>query len=188
MSDYDNDSFDPWGDWHRPNRRRDPRHFPQHGGGRQMRHPYYDPIIYPRMPDKTINLGYRQLERNRSASIQTLTAQATAWFPDPSDAVVIQEVWVAEQLSTFTELFRQFHRYLIDPLPPGQYIGWIPRDKTWRRFHIELLDVICGQPDEFVIEELGIEKPWFMREQLTVSFRIPQEFFHPAGEIVAIGV
>lgn len=185
--EYDNADFDPSGEWHRPNSRGDLRHFPERTGGRVMLHPFYDPIIYPRVPDRTINMATDPLRRNRSALTQTHSAMAIAQFPDPTDGVIIQEVWLAQQLSTFTELFHQFRKFWVDPLPPGRYLGWIPRDLTWRRYHVDILDVICGQPDEFIVEELGVVEPFLMREQLTVTFRVPQEFFHPAGSMVGMG-
>lgn len=185
--EYDDADFDPFGDWHRPNQPGDLRHFPHKTGGRVMLHPFRDPIIYPRVPDKTINMALNPLRRTRTSIVHTASAMAIGRFPDPSDGVPIQEVWLAEQLSTFTELFHQFHTFWMDELEPGRYLGWIPRDLTWRRFHVEILDVACGQPDEYVIEQLGRTEPFLMREQLTVTFRVPQEFFHPAGSMVGVG-
>ncbi len=185
-SQYGNAIWDWMQPWWRPSRVVDKRLTPIKGGGRRLRHPFLPHIVYPRVPDRTLNFAYDRLTRGRTVNVDTLTAMGTAKFTDPRDAVIIQEVWLANQLSTLTKFFHALRRYWVEVLPPGRYVGWQPRDLTWKNYFVEILDVQLGQPDEFHVEELG-ERPFIMREQLTLTFRTPKEYFHPAGSRVAVG-
>lgn len=181
-----NNVWDPWAPWHRA-LRKDARLFPARGGGRRMRHPSLDPIVYPQVPDQTRNFLDHRLRQVRSVVTRTMTSSGVSKFPQPGDAVVIKEVFLARTLSTFTGLFRQFQEYLTTPLLPGDYIGWQPRDATPRNYFIDLLGVECGEPDEYLIEEMGNRRPYLMREQLTVSFKLVKGISFPSGVIVAVG-
>lgn len=183
-----NAHFNWQGPWHRVTQKKDARLCPEFGGGRRMRHPFLDPIVYPRTPDRTINFGYDRLRKIRSVVIKTLDSSAVAKFPERAEDVIIQEVWLADTLSTFTELFHGFHTYLREVLPVGRYIGWQPRDLSPKSYFIELLDVQLGtNPDNYTVEELGNERPWYMREQLSVSFKLVREISGPAGLINMVG-
>jgi len=188
MPTYWNAPFDWPGPWHRvAAHKKDARLCPSFGGGRRMRHPFLDPIVYPRNPDRTLNYGYDRLRKVRSVIIKTLDSSAVAKYPEVAEDVVIREIWLAETLSTFTELFHQFHTYLREILPPGRFIGWQPKDLSPKNYFVELLDVQCGTPDDFQIEELGDDRPYYMREQLTVSFKLVREIQAPAGVVNVVG-
>lgn len=179
--------LDPMAPWHRATSKKDARYFPIKGGGRRMRHPDLAPIVYPRLPDVTTNFLDDRLRSVQSVVTQTLNSAGVNKFKDPPEGVVIKEVWLARDLSTFTSLFRQFHQYLVTPMAAGRYIGWQPKDRTWKNYAVDLLKVEVGAPDEYRIEELGNERPYYMREQLTVSFKLVRDVFAPAGVIVAVG-
>ena len=187
MTSFWNAPFDAPGPWHRCVYRKDARLSPAKKGGRRMRHPFFDPIIYPRNPDKTSNFGYDPLRRVKSVLIKTLDGTAVAKYIDRPDDIVITETWVADSLSTLTELFHQFHRYLIATMPTGRFIGWQPRDLTPRNFFVELLNVECGTPEDYEIEELGTRRPYMMRQALTVSFKLVREVKGAAAVITATG-
>lgn len=188
MTSYWNGIFDPDAPWPRVTARDDHRLFPIRGGGRRMRHPYYDPIAYPTVPDQTTGFGYDRLRAANSVMMKTITSSAVAKFPDAAEDVVIKEIWLAKTASTITKLFHQFHRYLIDPLPPNRFIGWQPRDLTSKNYFIDLLDVSCGPSGEYLIEEIGDYRPWMMREALTVEFKLVKELGYPAGVSSMVGV
>lgn len=152
-----------------------------------MRHPFLDDIVYPRNPDKTANFDQDRLRRIKTVVIKTLDSSAVAKYPEVAEDVIIREVWLAERLSTFTELFRQFHTYLRNPLPPGRFIGWIAPDLTPKAYFVDLIDVEVGNPESYFIEELGSQRPFYMREQLTISFKLVREFQSPVGEVIFIG-
>jgi len=166
----------------------DPRLFPARGGGRRMRHPYLDHIVYPRMPDKTLNFGFDVLRRVPSTVLKTATATASAKYPEYFDDVKITEIWQAEQLSTITGLFHQFDRYWTYMLPPGRYVGWQPRDLTPKSYFVEILNVALGSAEDFNVEELGDRRPWMMREQLSVTFRLIRDVSYPAGVVASVGL
>lgn len=184
---YWNAPFDWPGPWHRVTQRDDARLTPTLGGGRRMRHPFLDHIVYPQTPDRTLNFGYDRLRKTRSVVIKTLDSSAVAKYSESSEDVIIREIWLAETLSTFTELFHQFHTYLREILPPGRFIGWQPKDLSPKNYFVELLDVQCGTPDDFTIEELGDDRPHYMREQLTVAFKLVREIQAPAGVVNVVG-
>jgi hypothetical protein len=186
-SSFWNMPYDWQGPWHRPTQRKDARYFPERGGGRRLRHPFLDPIVYPRLPDRTFNFGFDRLRKTRSVVIKTLDSSGVAKFVEQPEDVIIREVWLAQDLSTFTELFHGFHTYLREILPPGRFIGWQPKDLTEKSYFIEILDVQCGTPDDFVIEELGSSRPFLMREQLTFAFKLVREIQAPAGIITMVG-
>jgi len=188
MTAYLNAPWDPMAPWHKAGPRPDARHSPALGGGRRMRHPFLDPIVYPRVPDRTTGFGYDRLTRVHSVVIKTLSSSAVAKYQDEDEDVVIREIWQAGTLSTLTSLFHHFRRYLVTMLPPGRYLGWQPRDLSPKSFFIELLNVECGPPDEYQIEELGDDRPYYMREQLTVSFKLMKEISSPAGVITMTGL
>lgn len=180
--------YDWQGPWHRALYKGERRHSPSFGGGRRMRHPFLDPIIYPRNPDRTSGFDNDALHKQSTIVIKTLDSTAVARYMDKDEDRVITELWQAESLSTTTELARQFHRYLIEILPVGEYIGWQPRDRTWKNYFIELLSVSVGPAEDFLFEELGDERPYLMREQLTVRFKLVREIIPGVSAMTAGGL
>jgi len=178
-------------DWHGPWRRavhkRDHRYFPKRGGGRRFRHPFLDPILYPRLPDKTAGMDQDRVLRVKSIVTKTLDSSVVSKFRDKDEDVQITETWAANTLSTEVGFFRMLHKYLLDPLPIGRYIGWQPRDLTWKSYFIEMLDVQIGSDNDYVVEELGDERPYLMREQLVVRFKLVREIIAPVSSIIITG-
>ena len=160
------------------------------GAGRRLRHPYLPDIVYPKLPDATIGFGYDVLPRGRAVMIKTLTSSAVAHFLDVAEDVVIKEIWTPGNLSTEVRFFYALHEFRMTPLPIGQFIGWQPRDRTWRKYAVELLSVEAGPtPEEYLIEEQKAKsKPWLMTSQLVLSFRVIRDFQDPAGIVVGEGL
>ena len=185
--------FDPFAEWWRPTSKRDKRLSPASAsalstcGGRRMVHPFHPDIVYPRIPDRTSPFGYDVLRRVDHELVRTELGTALAKFPEQLDDVVIQETWLAQSLSTLSQLFHQFHRYWVDTLPVGEYLGWQPRDLSPKRFFIELVDVQCGESDRLVVEELGNARPFYMRQALTLTFKLVREVRSPAGVMIGVG-
>lgn len=186
-STYWNAIWDPWQPWPKCGSRRDRRLFPARGGGRRMRHPFFDPIVYPELPSKTLNFGYNPLRHVKSVLTKTLQGTAVAKFKEDYDDVVIREVWTADTLSTLTGLFHQFHRYYVGTLPTGRFIGWQPKDLSPKNFFIDLLNVECGPAEDFEVEELGTERPFMLRTELRVTFKLVREVKGAAGVITGVG-
>ncbi len=179
--------YDWQGPWHRALFKGERRHSPKFGGGRRMRHPYLDPIVYPRNPDKTMGMDFDRMLKTKSLVTKTLSSSVVTKFRDVPEDVIITEMWQADTLSTETGFFRRFHRYLTEVLPVGEYIGWQPKDLTWKNYFIELLDVKLGNVDDYLVEELGDERAYMMREQLTVSFKLVKEIIPPVSAIAITG-
>lgn len=191
-SDYGEAVFDPLSPWWRPAVRQDRRLHPSRGNppegeGRRMTHPLLTDIVYSRRPDRDVNFFHDVLPRADAVLTQTLDGAAVTRFDGALDGTPITEVWLAETLSTHTDMWRQFYDYWVTPLPPGEYVGWQPRDKTPKRFAIEILRVDCGPSEgEYLIESIGKE-PGMMRFQLSVTFRCVREVASPSGLVVAVG-
>jgi hypothetical protein len=182
-----NDILAPELPWWRP-RRKDRRLFPIRGGGREMHHPYMPRIVYPRLPDRTLNFGYDVVPRMRSVLTKTLASTAITKFKDKVEDVVIREIWLADQASTFTTFFHAVQSYMLGTLPPDRYVGWMPRDLSPKAYFVELLDVSLGSGEDLSIEEIGHRTPFVMREAMTISFKCIREIFAPAGVVVGEGL
>lgn len=192
-ANYHEAGFDPLSPWWRPTHRGDRRlhpaveSLPPVGSGRRMIHPFLDDLVYARTPDKTMNLGADVLRRAETVLTRTLDGSAVARYDDFHDDVVIREVWLAETLSTLTAMHRMFHAYWMYQLPPARFIGWQPRDRTWKRYFIEILRVDCGEADgEFLVEQIG-RSPGMMRQQLSVTFKTVRAVGSPSSVMIAGG-
>lgn len=192
-ANYGESIFDPLAPWWRPARRGDRRLRPAKdgdpitGAGPRMTHPYYEDLVYARTPDHLVNFGSDGLRRAAAVVTQTLDGSAVARFDEFSDDVIYREIWLANTLSTLTDMQRHFHRFWMDPLPTDRYVGWQPRHRTWKRYHIEILRVDCGDAEgEYLIEELG-KRPGMMSKQLSVTFKTIREVKSPSGILLAGG-
>lgn len=186
-SAYWSQPYDWQGPWHRAVQKVDRRHAPKFGGGRRMRHPFFEHIVYPRNPDRTSGFDNDALHKQSNIMTKTLDSSVVSSFLDQDEDRVITEIWQAESLSTETGFARMLHRYLITPLPVGEYLGWQPRDKTWKCYFIQLLAVQVGPVEDYLFEELGDERPYLMREQLTVKFKLVREIIPAVSSIVMTG-
>ncbi len=185
--------FDPLSPWWKPTSRRDKRLHPAverdpvMSAGRRMSHPYYEDLVYSRTPDRTINMSSDTLLRAETVITRTLDGSAVARYDNFLDDIIIREVWLAQTLSTLTDMFRHFQRFWMATLPPERYLGWQPRDLTHKRYAIEILRVDCGEADgEFLIEEIG-KSPGMMRQQLGVTFKTIREVNSPSGIVIGGG-
>jgi hypothetical protein len=171
-----------------------PHHYrlsPANGGGRRLRHPYYDPIVYPRLPDVTVNFLDDVVQRTRAVVTKTIDSAAVDHFQDPKDATIITETWGLQknsnELSTLTRFFRALLRYRTDTLPVGQYIGWCPRDISPKNFFVQLVDVRLGTTEDYQREEWGDQRDYFMQQTLSLSFKLVRPDQGPAGVVQFLG-
>lgn len=180
---------DPVGDWTRLalDAKKAKCLFPDTGGGRRMRHPFLPSIVYPRLPDFTEGFGYDVMRHPLRVSTKTEGAMAVSKFIGGKDDVEIKEVWSAGELSTVTRLLHQFHRFFINPLPDGYYLGWYAPDLSHKHFAVELLDVECNDPGGgYIVEKIGNSDP-MMRRVLTITFKLVKEPVAPSGSMTFVG-
>lgn len=191
MPTYWNGVLDPYQPWYRvgQNARLDARVNPQTGGGRRLRHPFFKDIIYPRNPDVTLNLGADLLPKATSTMQKTLTTTAViTYLENPSD-VVIKEIWTARDLSTLTDFFRSLYEFWRSPLPPGRFIGYMPKDRTEKIYAVQIINVQLGKTvGDINQEELGPKRPGMMREQLALALKPIARVGSPSGVMVAEGL
>lgn len=184
--------FDPMSEWWKANRRRDARlrpaveGKPRLGSGRRMRHPYFDPIVYPRVPDQTFGFDHDVIVQPEAVTGKTMAGTAVSDFSSSIDDTLIREVWLAQELSTWSAFAREMMRYRRGVLPAGQWISWEPRDRTHKRYAIQLLKVQLGEADEYLIENLG-GRPYLMRYSLTLTFKTIRDEQLPSGVMVGSG-
>jgi hypothetical protein len=188
----DGADFDWMSEWWKANRRGDARLRPaveakiRTGAGRRMRHPYLDPIVYPRIPDQTHGFDHDVLVRPEAVTSRNLQGTVLTDFSAEPDDTLIREIWLAEGLSTFTAFFRELHRYRQAVLPADQFISWEPRDRTWKRYAVQLVDVRIGDADEYHVETLG-KLPYLMRSSLTIVMKTVRSASSPTGLLVGSG-
>lgn len=200
MTSWWNGVFDPMTPWRMAATDDDPRlHDPvdvkvgnrtvRFGGGRQMRHPFLDSITYPQLPKRTTGFGRYPLRKVSSVVVKTIDSSAVTKFLDAPEDVIMTETWTADQLSAEADLFYAFHRYIVTPLPIGRFLGWRPRDISYKSFFIELLDVQSGLGgDEYHVTEMGNSRPFLITEPLTISFKLIREIDDPAGVEIGQGL
>lgn len=192
MTSYWSDVIAPEMPWHRALIPKgidggDPRLFPVRGGGRELRHPYLPRIVYPRLPDRTFNFGYDILRKTRTVLTKTIDSTTSATFRDEIEDVLIREVWLSQGgLSTRTSFFHAIQSYFAAVMPPGRYVGWIPRDLTAKCYFVQLIDIQVGSVDDFGIDEIG-RVPYMMREAMTLTFKCVREIFAPSGVVIGVG-
>ncbi len=177
--------------WPRPGfsvRQSDPRINPATGGGRRLVHPYFDDIVYPKNPSKTVGFDYDALRTMKSVLTRTEGATSLVRYPDNRDDVVISETFDDGDLKISVEFVRELYRYLMTALPVGDYIGWQPRDLSPYNYFVELIDVKLGGGDQYHLEELGSEEPYLLAEPLTLIFKLVQEAKAPSGVLNFLGV
>lgn len=195
-SSYGGDIFDPHAPWWRTvgGDLHQRRLFPARGGGRRIRHPFFRPLVYPLLPARTINFVDDPVRRTRAVVTKTLGAAAADHFQDPRDGTVISEIWSwdtksgSNELTTLSSFFRALLSFRTNVLPAGRYLGWQPRDLSPKNFFIQLLDVRLGTSEDYTFEELGDSRPYYMREVLTLSFKLVREAKSPTGVAWAEGV
>lgn len=186
---YWNQPFDWMAPWHRParNNNKDARVNVIGGGGRRMKHPVLDDLVYPHPPDVTLNFGADRLRHVDAAPTRTLGGTSVAKFSEEPDDVQITEIWRAGQLSTEGDFWRLLYEYYVAELPPQSYIGWRPTDRTWKNFFIEILNVRLGSGREFTLDELGSRRPELMRQELAITFKLVREGAFPSGTLIFQG-
>jgi len=173
--------------WTRPVRDQDARLNPETGGGRRLRHPYLDDIVYPTTPNRTVGFDYHALRKTRAAVVRTEGASAVAHYRENYDDVVIQEIWDAAELSAQVAFYRLLRQYREEPLPAGDYIGWSPTDLSPYHYRIEILDVKIGDSDVDEIAELGRREPYMLGRPLTLVFKLVQEVQPPPAVLTLLG-
>ena len=157
-------------------------------GARILRHPFLDPIVYPRVPDETVNFARHPLRRMRTVVTKTITSSGIARYPDALEDVVIFEIWKAQTASTLEQLFHAFYSYWIQTLPEGRYLGWQPRDLSPKCYLVHLLDVRLGQDENLPVAPQGAVRPYLLKETLSVSLKIVGEGTAPASAVAMGGL
>ncbi len=187
--------MDPRAPWQRPTGQflGDPRlHAPKDqtklSGSRILRHPYLDAIVYPELPSETVNFDFAPLRRCRTAVTKTKDSSAVSRYLDAEEDVVIHEIWRAASASTTIELFRAFHEYFVNPLPFGEFLGWMPRDLSPRCYLVHLIDVRLGSDENYPVSENGRERPYLLKETLSVSLKLVAEAQAPASLAIMGGL
>ncbi len=173
--------------WTRPRLDNDPRVNPATGGGRRLRHPFLDDIVYPENPNRTIGFDVDALRKTRAVITRTEGASAVAHYPEFRDDVVVQEIWDAGEASVSIEFWRELRQYREEILPVGDFIGWSPADLSPYHYFVELLDVKVGSGDVDEIEEHGNREPFMLNQPLTLVFKLVQEIRPPGAVVVFLG-
>lgn len=164
---------------------------PSLGGGRRLVHPYFDSIVYPENPTKTVGFDYDALRTMKTVLTRTEGANALTRYPDNRDDVLISETWAGGDLPVSVEFFRLLYQYLMTPLQVGDYIGWQPRDLSPYFYFIEIIDLKLGSGDQYHLEEVLSNQegtaPYLLAEPMTLIFKLVQEAKAPSGVLTLLG-
>lgn len=171
----------------RPRRDDDPRINPVTGGGRRLRHPFLDDLIYPSNPNRTPGFDWYVLRKTRTVLTRTEGGTATANYREGLDDVLISEIWDAGSAPVDVEFYRLLRRYREEILPDGECIGWTPADLSPYHYAVELVDVKLGSSDIDEVEEHGDYEPYMLHQPLTLQFKMIQEARPPLGELILLG-
>lgn len=200
MPAYTNAIWDPWQPWPRVTHPGDYRLMKPEkviedleevdfGGGRRMRHPFLGELVYPQPPDITLNVGFDVLGKMVTKSVLTLGSTATVSFLHEAEDIIIQEIWKADDLSIEAEFFAMLHEFWTTVMPPGNFVGWYAPDLMPKPYHVKILSVTLGRPDNTKYDPLKVaDEPWMLREQLAIAFKPVRDVKAPSGAMVMEGL
>ncbi len=159
------------------------------GGGRRMRHPLLGDLVYPKPPDITMGVGFDIISKAPTKTILMLDSTASMTFLEEDEDIIITEIWKPDELSTTAEFFYGLQQFWTTLLAPGSYVGWYAPDRFPHPFHIKILSVVLGRPGDYEYEPLKVsDEPWYLRKQLSVSFKTVRDAIAPSGAMVAEGL
>jgi hypothetical protein len=126
------------------------------GAPRRLVYPDFEPLLPPVVyavtadalalnPDRTLGFDLEPLPHPLTAVRQTLASTRIIRFERALEDVVVTEVWLGEGgISMPAAFLRLLYEYLRNPPPSDQPIVWEPRDRTERRWYVELLSLSVG--------------------------------------------
>lgn len=119
------------------------------GARRILTHPTTTlaPITYDENPPLDANIDTDVLVAPIVSTVLTLDDTKVVRFERLSKDMIVEERWPgsASQVSMATFFFRQLYEYWINPPAAGQFITWEPRDKTSKKWQVELVALILGR-------------------------------------------
>jgi len=160
------------------------------GAGRRMRHPSLGDLVYPKPPDRTLNVSRDVLGKAVTKAILTQGSTVTQTFRHDAEDIIIQEIWNAGDLSTTSQFFHMLHLFWTTLIAPGNFVGWYAPDLMPHPYHIKILSVTLGRPGDFEVGELKISgsDDWYVKKQLAVAFKPVRDTIAPSGAMMASGL
>lgn len=149
---------------------------------------------YDQNPLITRGFGFHPIRRKDVLLTKTGAGNVSLHEPWQWADCIIEEVWVGQSsgTSTISSMYWIFREYYITVPAAGRYVGWCPFDRSWNRYHVEILDVRLGPADRDTItflhnQSLKTFQDTFLTEQLTLVLKVGNPAPPPRGSIVFEG-
>lgn len=145
---------------------------------RRLYHPGRDEVlIYPRLPDRTLNYYHNPTRKFDVTEVKTLSSHVNVMDQQSWEAVTIQEVWGTNvnDLSMLSEFVEALHLFTQEIPPLGRHVGWQPEDLSFSRHLIQPISLEVGGTDidiREVREDLGTRIGSYIDRQVTFTFRL----------------
>lgn len=157
---------------------------------RVLWHQTLDELIrYKEVPHATFNFDADAIEKPVTASTRTLTSNVTTRFSSVFGDMVVEEVWRGE-LATFTGMFYNIHRFLLEDLDDGDDLVWLPKDLNDKAYLIEPLDLVVGDSSKMDVNPISEWREYdrrFLRAEVRFVFRIRKPFRKPNAVVFLQG-
>ena len=147
---------------------------------------------YPVNPDLTRNFIYHPITKLDGIVQRTLDSNVFIMSPQVDEDIIITEVWVggSQEISTYAEMARVFHKYWTTIPGVGEVLGWEPRDRTSDRFGVQLVRVQLGGIEweyKEVRTHIYQHQGAMLDRQLTVQWKLAKKVKVPRPRITLIG-
>jgi len=105
-------------------------------------------------PPQTLNLDLDVLLKRQTTVVRTLGSTRIVDYTDALEDAIVTEIWPGSDgaWSMSATMWRNLYNYYRNPPDPtvGNYVIWEPRDKTTKRFQVQIVSLT---PNDFTIEE-----------------------------------
>lgn len=148
-------------------------------------------LRYRNIPRRTINFDFYPLYKKTNNNTVSLEGTITTISDRFIDDTVIQEIWLADDISMEAAFFYELFNFFQSDISVGDNLIWWPKDKTDKAFTIIPIDIQAGGSDETNINPFGekYENDYrFLREEVKVLFKIVNEISIPEAILTLEGV
>ncbi len=121
-----------------------------HNPMRVIYHPGLNQSIhYPKNPDRTINYWRGPVRKLDTQATRTVGGMVRSRGTQKWEDVVITEVWEGGggRASITVDFLQTLYSFMVEDVPLGSYVGWIPRDLSFNRHLIVPLTLTVGSQD-----------------------------------------
>jgi hypothetical protein len=101
-------------------------------------------IRYPELPRECLNFDVYPIFTPKISRQKTIESQVITRHQRYISDCVVTEMWFADDLSMRAGFFYELMRFFTESLDEGDHLVWFPKDKGWRAYCVEPVDLYCG--------------------------------------------